>query len=105
MWIEVDIFIRKFIKRIEISVNIRKFTKWIEISVNVLNFTKRNEIGVNIQNFTKWIEISLIIRIVRIEINLTIQNDHSKFKSCVLISSQCGNLHQPYFKTVWSCIH
>ena len=41
--------------------NIQDFTKWIEISVNI-------------QNFTKWIEISLIIRIVRIEINLTIQN-------------------------------
>ena len=41
MRIEVDVFIRKFIKRIEISVNI-----W---------------------NFTKWIEISLIIRIVRFD--------------------------------------
>ena len=48
MWIESDVFIRKF-------------TKWIEISVNI-------------RNFTKWIEISLIIRIVIIEINLTIRN-------------------------------
>ena len=31
MWIEVDVFIRNFRKRIEISVNIRNFTKWIEI--------------------------------------------------------------------------
>ena len=27
MWIEVDVFIRKFIKRIEISVNYGKFCK------------------------------------------------------------------------------
>ena len=32
------------------------------------------EICVNIRNFTKWIEISLIIRIVRFEISLTIRN-------------------------------
>ena len=51
MWIEVDVFIQKFMKRIEVSVNTRNFTKWIEI-------------GVNIQNFTKWIEIGLIIRII-----------------------------------------
>ena len=31
IWIEVDLFIRKFIKRIEISANVRNFTKWIEI--------------------------------------------------------------------------
>ena len=48
MWIEVDVFIRKFMKRIEISVNIR--------------------------NFAKWIEISLIIRIIRTEISPTIRN-------------------------------
>ena len=53
MWIEIDVFIRMFIKRIEISVNIWNFTKWIQI-------------GVNTRNFTKWIEISLIIPIVRI---------------------------------------
>ena len=48
IWIEVDIFIRKLIKRIEISVNVRilqselksvwifeKFTKWIEICLNI----------------------------------------------------------------------
>ena len=40
MWIEIDVFIWKFIKRIEISVNIRNFTKWIEISVNIQNFAK-----------------------------------------------------------------
>ena len=51
MWIEIDIFI-------QISV---KVIKWIEINVNI-------------RNFTKWIEISLIIRIVRIEISLTIRN-------------------------------
>ena len=32
MWIEIDVFIRKFIKLIEICVNIRNFTKWIEIN-------------------------------------------------------------------------
>ena len=48
MWIEFDVFIWKFIKQIEISVNIR--------------------------NFTKWIEISMFIRIVRIEISVTIWN-------------------------------
>ena len=47
MWIEVDVFIRKFIKRFEISVNIRNFTKQIEISVNILKFTKGIEVGVN----------------------------------------------------------
>ena len=46
VWIEIDVFIRNFIKQIEISVNIRNF--WTEISVN--------------------------IRIVRIEITLTIRN-------------------------------
>ena len=30
MWIEIDVFIRKFIKETEISVNIRNFTKWIK---------------------------------------------------------------------------
>ena len=30
--------------------------------------------GLNIQNFTRWIGISLIIRIVKIEISLTIRN-------------------------------
>ena len=40
MWNEVDVFIRKFIKRIEISGNIRNFTKWIEISVIIRSFTK-----------------------------------------------------------------
>ena len=48
MWIETDVFIRKFIKRIEISVNI-----W---------------------NFTEWVEIILIIQIVRTESRLTIRN-------------------------------
>ena len=57
MWIEVDVFIRKFVKRIEISVNIRNFTKWIEISVNIQNFIKWIEIWVNIGKFTKWIEM------------------------------------------------
>ena len=65
---------RKFTKWIEICVNIRNFTKWIEISVNIQNFTRWIEIIANIRNFTKWIEISLIIRIVRIEISLTIRN-------------------------------
>ena len=40
MWIEIDVFIRKFIKETEISVNIRNFTKWIKIHVNIRNFTK-----------------------------------------------------------------
>ena len=88
--------IRKFTKWIEISVNIRNFTRWIEIGVNIQNFTKLIEIGVDIRNFTKWIGISLIRN----------NSNHSKYRlSCVLSFPQCGNLQQPYFKNVWSCIH
>ena len=56
MWIELDVFIRKFIKRIKICANIRNFTKGIEISVNIRNFTKWIETSVNIRNFTSWID-------------------------------------------------
>ena len=73
-WIEICVNIRKFTKGIEISVNIWHFTKWIEIGVDIQNITKMIEISVSIGKFTKWIEISLIIRIVRIEISLTIRN-------------------------------
>ena len=31
MWIEIDVFIRKFIKRGKISVHNRNFKKWVEI--------------------------------------------------------------------------
>ena len=61
MWIEVDIFIPKFLKRIEIIMNIQNFTKLIEVVVNI-------------RNFRKWIENNLIIRILRIEISLTVRN-------------------------------
>ena len=37
-------------------------------------FIKRVEISVNIWNVTKWIDISIFIQIVRIEINVIIQN-------------------------------
>ena len=40
MWIEIEAFIRKFIKRSEISTKIRNFTKWSETGVNIRNFTK-----------------------------------------------------------------
>ena len=56
MWIELDVFIRKFIKRIKISANIRNFTKGIEISVNIRSFTKWIETSVNIRTFTSWID-------------------------------------------------
>ena len=52
MWIEVHVFIQKFLKRIEISVNIWNFTNWIEIYVDIRKFTRWIEISGNIRNFT-----------------------------------------------------
>ena len=47
---------------------------WIEIDVLIQKFVKRIEISVNIWSFTKCIEISVFIRIVRTEISLIILN-------------------------------
>ena len=35
MQIEINVVIRKFLKRIEIGVNNQNFTKWTEISVSI----------------------------------------------------------------------
>ena len=53
MWIEIDVFIRKFIKRDKISVHNRNFKKWIEIWVNIWKFTKWIKIGMNTGSFTQ----------------------------------------------------